>query len=309
MKSIAARVFSINFLSLRLFRLGVGLVLSTELCIRAVQFFLSPNGHFSFLAQKSAAAGSLSVVEIGLGISAVFLALGYHRTVYLLLTWALLLLRFYPDYGETSYGFKILQAVFFWTLFLPSTDKPLRKASWYHTNVFSLASAGVLLQIAIIYFSAAVTKSLECWWTSGDALYHTVQWTWGNEEPFRSVLEQEGLLRMMTRLVFMAELLTPVLILSPVKTEFSRTITIFFFMSMHLGIALLMKIGVFPYLCIAIWLLFLPTGFLRWIKKEPTFVIEEPKYRWIGMRDFSPVSCTCLCFHNKHCPMGRNDDL
>lgn len=81
----------------------------------------------------------------------------------------------------------------------------------------------------------------------------------GNEEPFRSVLEQEGLLRMMTRLVFMAEFLAPVLILSPVKTEFSRTITIIFSMSMHLGIALLMKIGVFPYLSIAIWLLFLPT--------------------------------------------------
>ena len=95
---------------------------------------------------------------------------------------------------------------------------------------------------------------------------------------------------MMTRLVFMADLLTPVLILSPVKTEFSRTITIFFFLSMHLGIALLMKIGVFPYLSIAIWLLFLPTGFWRWIKKEPSFVIEEPQCRWTGMRD----SLLCL---------------
>ena len=173
-QSIAAREFSINLLSLYLFRLGVGLVLSTELCIRAVQFFLSRDAHFSFLAQKSSTAGSLSVVEVGLGICALLLALGYHRKVPLFLTWGLLLLRFYPDYGETSYGFKILQLVFSWTIFLPSTDKSLRKADWYYKNAFSLAPVGALLQIAIIYLTAGITKSAECWWTSGDALYHTI---------------------------------------------------------------------------------------------------------------------------------------
>ena len=40
---------------------------------------------------------------------------------------------------------------------------------------------------------------------------------------------------MMTRLLFMAELLTPVLILSPVKTELSSTIISFFLCPYILG--------------------------------------------------------------------------
>ena len=268
LKSVVGRVFSINVLSLYLFRRGVGLVLSTECCVRAALFVLSADGSFSFLAHKSETAGFFSVVEIALGISAIFLALGYHRTVYLLLTWALLLLRFYPDYGQTSYGFKILQAVYFWTLFLPSTDRRNGKGDlgdWSCTTVSSLASIGVLVQISLIYLSAGITKSSECWWTSGDALQRTIEWSWGNRETLRPVLEQEALLRMMTRLIFVAEMAAPVLILSPVKTDLSRTIAVGFFMSMHLGIAVLMRIGVFAYLCLATWLLFLPTGFWKWI--------------------------------------------
>jgi hypothetical protein len=287
-KSIAGRVFSINVLSLYLFRRGVGLVLSIELCVRAASFFLSPEGPFSLLSQKSTVAGSLSVVEIALGICAAFLALGYHRHVLLVLTWAFLLLRFLPDYGQTSYGFKILQSVFFWTLFLPSTDRRLAKADWSHTNAISLASVGALLQIAIIYLSAGITKSSECWWGSGDALYRTIEHSWGNQGPFRTVLEQEGLLRLMTRLVFAAEMVAPVLLLSPVRTELLRTIAVGFFMSMHVGIAVFMRIGVFAYLCLAVWLLFLPAGFWRWIGKEAApktaVAIDGPTLHGISLR-------------------------
>src|SRR5687768_12792783 len=106
---IGGRVFSINVLSLYVFRRGVGFVLAIELCVRAASFFLSPDRTFSFLSQKSAVTGSLSVVEISLGICAAALAMGYHRHVLLVLTWAFLVLRFLPDYGQTSYGFKILQ--------------------------------------------------------------------------------------------------------------------------------------------------------------------------------------------------------
>ena len=284
-KSIAGRVFSINVLSLYLFRRGVGLVLSIELCVRAASFFLSPERPFSLLSQKSTVAGSLSVVEIALGICAAFLALGYHRHVLLVLTWAFLLLRFLPDYGQTSYGFKILQSVFFWTLFLPSTDRRLAKADWPHTNAFSLASVGALLQIAIIYLSAGITKSSECWWGSGDALYRTIEHSWGNRGPFRTVLEQEGFLRLMTRLVFAAEMVAPVLLLSPVRTELLRTIAVGFFMSMHAGIAVFMRIGAFAYLCLAIWPLFLPAGFWQWIRREPRHVTYGSAFRRSGVWD------------------------
>jgi hypothetical protein len=291
-KSIAGRVFSINVLSLYLCRRGVGLVLAIELCVRAARFALTPDGNFSFLAQKSAIAGSLSVVEIALGITAAFLALGYHRRIVLVMTWALLVLRFLPDYGQTSYGFKILQSVFFWTLFLPSTERRLSKGDWAQTNAFSLASIGALVQIACIYLSAGITKSSDCWWASGDALYRTIEHSWGHAEPFRTLLEQEGLLRLMSRMVFAAEVLAPVLMLSPVKTELLRTIAVGFFMSMHLGIAVLMRIGVFAYLCLVIWLLFLPAGFWSWmrrIKKDtdlPTASATNlPMFRRMGATD------------------------
>ena len=312
-QAIAGRVFSINVLSLYLFRRAVGLVLSTELCFRATSFILSPDGSFSFLSQKSELRGSLSFVEIALGICAVFLALGYHRLVVLVSTWALLLLRFLPDYGQTSYGFKILQSVFFWTLFLPSTDKRLSHADWPHTNVFSLASVGALLQIAIVYLTAGITKSSDCWWVSGDAMSRTIEFKWGDSEPFRTLLEQEGLLRLMSRLIFAAEVAAPVLILSPVKTDFFRTIAVAFFMSMHVGIALLMRIGAFAYLCLATWLLFLPAAFWEWARITPhtqhvvpesrqleyghvnaVFAIEEPAIRRTSR--WNVVLCLALVY-------------
>lgn len=51
-KSITARVFSINLLSPYLFRLGVGLVLSTDLCIRAVHFSFFPTDTSLFQLKK-----------------------------------------------------------------------------------------------------------------------------------------------------------------------------------------------------------------------------------------------------------------
>jgi hypothetical protein len=280
---IAGRVFSINVLSVYLFRRGVGLVLSIELCFRVANYFLTPEGTFSFLSQKSAVAGSLSVVEIALGVFAGLLALGYHRRVLLVLTWALIVVRFLPDYGQTSYGFKILQSVFFWTLFLPSTDRGVIRSEWASTNTVSLASTGTLVQIACIYLSAGITKSSDCWWTSGDALSRTIEHTWGHAEPFGTLLEQEGVLRLLTRLVFTIEVLAPVLILSPVKTDLLRTIAVGFFMFMHLGIAILMRIGVFPYLSLAIWLLFLPATFWQWIRKKPTPAADQPTFQRAGL--------------------------
>ena len=282
---IGGRVFSINVLSLYVFRRGVGFVLAIELCVRAASFFLSPDRTFSFLSQKSAVTGSLSVVEISLGICAAALAMGYHRHVLLVLTWAFVVLRFLPDYGQTSYGFKILQSVFFWTLFLPSTDKRIKQADWAYTNVFSLASTGALLQIACIYISAGITKSSDCWWTSGDALSRTIEHAWGPSGPFRSLIQHDGILKLMSRLIFTAEILAPVLILSPVRTEFLRTIAVGFFMSMHAGIAVFMRIGAFAYLCLAIWPLFLPAGFWQWIRREPRHVSDGPAFRRSGVWD------------------------
>jgi hypothetical protein len=292
-RNIARQVFSINVLSLYLFRRGIGFVLAAECCVRAAFFVLSPDGHFSFLSQKSSVAGSLSVVELALGLSGILLALGYHRVIWLVFTWALLLLRFYPDFGQTSYGFKILQSVFFWTVFLPSTDQRLYKNDWLTTNAFSLASVGALLQIAIIYLSAGITKSSGCWWGSGEALYRTIAHSSGNEA-FRTVLEYEGLLRLMSRLVFATEILAPVLLLSPVKTDVFRTIAVAFFISMHVGIAIFMKIGVFAYLCLGVWVLFLPTGFWRWMRKTREFAIDEPS---VGLtRAQTSVLCLALVY-------------
>jgi len=162
----------------------------------------------------------------------------------------------------------LLRVLLVWACLLPwgarwSLDR-LRGRVWHPLTgvvgdrVLGPATVGWVLQLLLVYWTSAVAKLESPWWTSGAALsnafaigrYETPlgQWLRG----FPSVLE------VATFAVLGFELLAPFLLLFAGTWRPARALGVGAFVAMHLGLALLLRLGLFPAVAIAAWLTLLP---------------------------------------------------
>ena len=163
---------------------------------------------------------------------------------------------------------RLLHLLLFWSIFLPlgeawSVEAALRRKSVAllpATNRW--AGLALALQVAFVYWFAALSKTDPVWTQNHNALFYAL-----NIESLTSpvgtyLLHFPGLLRGLTAASLWFEYLGPLLLFIPMQRGRFRMTAVVLFLIFHLiGMQTLLVIGFFPWVCAAAWVIFLPAFF------------------------------------------------
>lgn len=199
---------------------------------------------------------------------------GYRTRWVTLILWVLLvsLRNRHPLFDTASDGVRRL--LLFWGLFLPlgcrfSLDKRAGRAFTSNGPLFSVATIAILLQLLMVYWGAGLPKDYETWVQKATATTLALRMDVHASRLGRALLDYPLILQATSIYTWCLETFGPLLLLIPFYRGPLRLIAIFAFISMHLGLALCMEIGAFPYLMMAAWLIYLPPMFWSWLTRLP----------------------------------------
>lgn len=268
----------IDVRALAAFRIALGVVLLWDLGVRAafleahytnagvlpVAALLEERGIVLSLHALSGSAGlqiALFTAAAGAGGA---LLLGYRTRVATCLSWGLLVsLHLRNPYVNNS-GDVILSLLLLWSMLLPlgavwSVDAHHREPSPRPrpSYIVSGATVGILLQVALVYLYSVLHKSDPAWRSDYTALYYALSIDAFVTPIGKRLLNMpDEVLRGLTQGTLLLELWGPILAFLPVWRL--RTAVAFVFVGFHASLALTMELGLFPFICIAAWLLFVP---------------------------------------------------
>ena len=291
-------IFSIDLRSLALFRITIGSLVLMDLSIRSrdLTAHYTDSGIMprSLLASSFGAAVDTSLYMINgtetaaillflaTAMAALAVILGLHTRIATFLVWVLLISLHNRNTLIEHGADVILRMMFFWSVFLPlgskwSLDAMRRSAtskhdSIKHGSIYSFASAALLLQIVFIYWFTAVLKSGEQWHSQGNAVYMVLsanQYTSEIGGFFVTWLRQhQSIVPFLTRASFNTELIAATLLLVPLFSGSLRNMAIFLIAGLHLGIALYLDLGMFPWVDLATLIPFIPSSFWQMFSKS-----------------------------------------
>jgi hypothetical protein len=280
--------FTIDTRSLAVFRILIAAVVLGDLALRApdIAFFLSDQGalpvadlprfnpiYWSWsLHALSGSSGWQWALFTLHALAALGLALGWRTRWTALLTWALLISLHSRNPQILQGGDVLLRCLLFWGLFLPLG------ARWSLDSrrtpgpdvVTSAASAAVLLQLAMMYLFSGILKWHPVWHSEGTAVWYALHLDQLTTPLGRWLGEQEAWLPWITRGTLAFELLGWLFAFSPWRTAWFRGATLVAFLAFHVGLALCLHLGPFPFVCLAGWLLFTPSEWWDWLATRRT---------------------------------------
>ncbi len=200
-------------------------------------------------------------------LAAVALLFGYRTRLMTIILWVMVVSVQARNPLVLNSADSLLRLLLFWSMFLPlgawwSVDSRRATAtSRPGTHFASVATAGLFLQIAFMYWFTAILKTGDAWRSSGTALYYSL----GAAQfatPFGELLHQfEGLLRILTFGSFGIEVIAPILLFVPIFVGPLRTLGVTLIVMLQLGIFLTLYIGFFPLLSAGCMVCFLPGWF------------------------------------------------
>lgn len=198
---------------------------------------------------------------------AVMLLIGYKARVAVIACWLVYSLPLRADLTNdvaVPMGYYILNLTLLWCIFLP-LGRHLAWDSRGRDNApvrfLSVASGALLFQIFIVYLSAGLVKDLGEWMIDATAMESILSLPGYETALGVALLEHPTMLAVMSRATVVIEVVGALLVLVPGKTlAMRRTVMVPVFIAFHIGIAALMGIGLFPYVMVALWLLFVPAG-------------------------------------------------
>lgn len=284
LQSLASRSFWLDLRTLALFRIGFGLIILSSLLVILPDFGLLYTDHGIFprelAVSQSVNSAKWSFLSLHFASSSTLWAYGLYAltiiaaicfTVGLYTRWAtpVLYLLFLSHMGRNVwilYGFDRISLVFlFWAIFLPLDrhfsilPRSKNENQSLHT-LSSLASAAFILQIAMIYLHAGVSKyGFE--WTSGTALRTTLHNDVLATALGRWARDRSWITAPLTYATLAIEVLAPLMVMLPSRTVVWRVCGCLLLFLLHLGIALTMDLAWFPYACSVAVLAPMPFGF------------------------------------------------
>lgn len=292
--------FAIDLRSLALFRISLTLTLLVDLYIRAqdLAFFYSDDGVLPraeairsmspWVVSLHFANGTWQFQALLFAIAAaahVALLLGYATQTASALSWMMLLSLQQRNYQVLQGGDHLLRTLAFWAMFLPmgarwsldafrsGSDAPLPR------HVRSTASACMLLQIAAVYFFSALLKTGQPWLDR--SAVHLALSGYSLTTPIgRSLVAYPSLLSGLTLAVLKLETYGAFLPFVPIWNDFFRMVTVLLFAAFHLGLAVTMRLGPFPYVCLVAWTLFVPSSVWNAIESRLGKAVRRPKGTW-----------------------------
>jgi len=273
--ALAARV-SVDLRALAAFRIGLGTLLLADLARRSrwLTAFYTDDGVLprrAFLADYETirsvyllagepwAVGLLFAVA---GAVAIALTVGYRTRLATVVSWALLLSLQTRHPMVLNSGDSLLLMLLFWSVFLPlgarwSVDAVRRAgppdgsasadgtAASHRSDaaVATVAAMALLMQMLVMYLTNAVHKLEGDLWMSGEAVVYVMQADQFTYLLGNPLADFHGLLRVLTVAWVALLFASPLLLLS---TGFPRAAVASLFIGMHLGMAVTMRIGLFP---------------------------------------------------------------
>ncbi len=284
-------VLSTDFRSLAVFRMGIGCLVMIDalLRLRDLTFHYSDLGVISIavarasLEQRVPGAWSLAFLHgspwwcgILLGIlalSGIGLAIGWRSKWLTLICWLLIVSIHYRNPFVLNGGDTLLRLLLFWSLWLPlgrvwSVDAHRKGEKTFHGEV---NVSPLILQICLMYWCSAIFKTHPVWREHGTALDHVAHlgsytFSWAEH-----LWRYPGLTKSLTFITLWLEQAGPALLFVSFWRGPIRTLLATAFISFHLGIAALMNIGLFPFVCAVAWLGLLPGEFWQWINSQFRF--------------------------------------
>ena len=277
-------LFSIDLRSLALFRIGLGVCVLADVVTRSADLvglytdrgalprnvLLAMDGRGVYLSAHYW-AGSQTWLQALLfwmtGAAAVALLVGWRTRLATLACWYLVSSVQVRQPLAYMAGDSILRLLLFWGAFLPlgarfSWDVSRESQPRPHTCHFSGATAALMIQVALIYWTTGLRKSGPLWW-NGQAVSYALradEWAtpvgvWLRGMPW--VLEP------LNYATLIVELLGPFLAFVPLQMSSFRLATVALFWTFHLSLAAAMNIGLFPLFSMVAWLPFLPRRIWR----------------------------------------------
>src|SRR5918994_2019892 len=160
----------------------------------------------------------------------------------------------------------LLRMLLFWGMLLPlgaywSVDRARSALPRPSPRFLSLATFGLFMQIAFVYWFTAALKSGPEWRVDGTAIYYALSLDQIATPIGQFLLNFPQLLTLMTFATFGLEAVGPLLLFSPFFTGPLRTGAALAIMSLHFGIWLTMDIGIFPWISAFCMVCFFPTWF------------------------------------------------
>ena len=199
-------------------------------------------------------------------VFALLLLVGYRTPLSCLVSWFLLISVHARNPALMQGGDQLLRMLLFWGIFLPlgacySLDSARGEGPPASRRVLSLASFAYIVQICLIYLFAAAWKWAPEWRSEGTAVYLAL-----SVESFTTrfaylLLEHPEVLRYLTYMTLWVETLGPVLLFLPFNVPWQRLLAVSLFVMFHLGLALSMELGNFPWACMVAWTALLPASF------------------------------------------------
>lgn len=260
--------------SLALFRILIGIILfSLGLdLVKDSDVFFSPHSIACGASRLPSSPWFYRAVECSLLLSALALIIGLYTKIAVLTAGAALFAveTYAPEI--TQGGDMLLRVLLFWSLFLPLNRKwaldLMRQTPSYPRLSFTATSAdlAITIQVACLYWFAALQKTGALWVINGNALFFALQLQHFSTSFGTSLTAFPSFLRILTFASLGLEYLGPVLLFLPHRRGIFRIIAVFSFLFFHLvGMGLLLRIGNFPWVCASVWLIFLPNQFWSWL--------------------------------------------
>jgi hypothetical protein len=213
-------------------------------------------------------------------VAALGMLVGYRTRLMTFIVWILLLsihLRNPLLNGSES---PLLRMLFFWGMLLPlgaywSVDRARSALPRPSPRFLSLATFGLFMQIAFVYWFTAALKSGPEWRVDHTALYYALSVDQLATHIGHYLLNFPTLLQVLTFGTFMLEAVGPILLFCPFFTGPVRTGTALAFMSLHFGIWLTMDIGIFPWISAFCMVCFFPTWFWKRVTELHSWLLRR----------------------------------
>lgn len=278
--------------SLALFRIGLAAVVLADLAIRSRglatfygdggvlprSLFPAPFPSPWSLSGSTAWAAVLFGAEAAAALALLF---GLRPRAAAFVCWILLLSRQARNPFVLDGGDQLLRILLFWSLFLPLGDafslRPRGKRKERPETVFSVSWVAYVLQIVVIYVSSGLWKTGPAWHEDGSALAFALKTDYLVTPLGHALLAYPGLLRALTFATVALERWGTLLLVCPVATGPLRLAGVLALAALHLGIATVMRLGLFPFVDVVALLPFLPPLFWRAVNRRPAHAPSLPE--------------------------------
>lgn len=273
------KIFSIDNRAIAVFRMVLGSVVITDVLIRLgylnffytnagvypVEVMLQYNdGVFASLATVMSSSIAAVIVFSLCLVSATMVVVGYKPRVMMFMTLILVLVIHHRNIFTLNSGDFLLRCLLLWGVFLPlghkwsvdsiiGTEIENRNAA---TMVFSGGTTAVLSQMLLVYLVNVSQKVQGEEWVNGEAAEHALN-AGHMVTPIGEFLVNFEVLMTIGTYWWMSLLIATPLLLIPEWRV--RIVMASLFIAAHTGMALTLKIGLFPFTAISALLLFYPS--------------------------------------------------